>query len=100
MVPDIDKLIKLIMLSTSSNDGEAGAADSSDGAAPIPIKHVVVIIKEGHTFDNYFGAFPGAAGAVGVISPLSHDYCERCNRVRLGGTADLADGGNVVDVNA
>lgn len=31
---------------------------------------------------RYF-AFPGAAGAVGVISPLSHDYCERCNRVRL-----------------
>jgi GTP 3',8-cyclase len=28
-------------------------------------------------------AYPGAAGAVGVISPLSHDYCERCNRVRL-----------------
>jgi cyclic pyranopterin phosphate synthase len=28
-------------------------------------------------------AFPGAAGAVGVISPLSHDYCETCNRVRL-----------------
>jgi GTP 3',8-cyclase len=34
---------------------------------------------------RYF-AFDGAAGAVGVISPLSHDYCERCNRVRL--TAD------------
>lgn len=34
---------------------------------------------------RYF-AFAGAAGAVGVISPLSHDYCERCNRVRL--TAD------------
>ena len=31
-------------------------------------------------------AFAGARGAVGVISPLSHDYCERCNRVRL--TAD------------
>lgn len=31
-------------------------------------------------------AFDGAPGAVGVISPLSHDYCERCNRVRL--TAD------------
>jgi cyclic pyranopterin phosphate synthase len=31
-------------------------------------------------------AFAGAPGAVGVISPLSHDYCERCNRVRL--TAD------------
>jgi cyclic pyranopterin phosphate synthase len=34
---------------------------------------------------RYF-AFPGARGAVGVISPLSHDYCDRCNRVRL--TAD------------
>jgi GTP 3',8-cyclase len=31
-------------------------------------------------------AFAGAPGAVGVITPLSHDYCERCNRVRL--TAD------------
>jgi cyclic pyranopterin phosphate synthase len=31
---------------------------------------------------RYF-AFPGAAGALGVISPLSHDYCETCNRVRL-----------------
>jgi GTP 3',8-cyclase len=31
---------------------------------------------------RYF-AFPGALGAVGVISPLSHDYCDRCNRVRL-----------------
>jgi len=33
---------------------------------------------------RYF-AFPGAMGAVGVISPLSHDYCDRCNRVRLDG---------------
>jgi cyclic pyranopterin phosphate synthase len=31
---------------------------------------------------RYF-AFAGAPGAIGVISPLSHDYCERCNRVRL-----------------
>jgi GTP 3',8-cyclase len=31
---------------------------------------------------RYF-AFDGAPGAVGVISPLSHDYCDRCNRVRL-----------------
>jgi cyclic pyranopterin phosphate synthase len=28
-------------------------------------------------------AFAGAPGSVGVISPLSHDYCDRCNRVRL-----------------
>ena len=26
---------------------------------PIPIKHVIVVVKENHTFDNYFGSFPG-----------------------------------------
>jgi GTP 3',8-cyclase len=34
---------------------------------------------------RYF-AFPGAAGTVGVITPMSHNYCDRCNRMRL--TAD------------
>ncbi len=37
---------------------------------------------------RYF-AFPGAKGAVGVISPLSHDYCETCNRVRLSADGHL-----------
>jgi phospholipase C len=27
-----------------------------------PIDHVVIIVKENHTFDNYFGTFPGANG--------------------------------------
>ena len=27
-----------------------------------PIEHVVIIVKENHTFDNYFGTFPGATG--------------------------------------
>lgn len=30
--------------------------------------------------------FPGAPGTVGVITPMSHTYCDRCNRMRL--TAD------------
>ncbi|MEX2527472.1 MAG: GTP 3',8-cyclase MoaA [Gemmatimonadota bacterium] len=30
--------------------------------------------------------FPGAPGTVGVITPMSHTFCERCNRMRL--TAD------------
>ncbi len=30
--------------------------------------------------------FPDARGTVGVITPLSHNYCEQCNRMRL--TAD------------
>ena len=30
--------------------------------------------------------FPGAPGSVGVITPMTHTYCDSCNRVRL--TAD------------
>lgn len=30
--------------------------------------------------------FRGAPGAIGVITPMTHTYCEKCNRVRL--TAD------------
>jgi phospholipase C len=39
--------------------------DPVSGPAPAssPIKHVVVILKQGHSFDNYFGQFPGANGA-------------------------------------
>jgi phospholipase C len=45
--------------STSSGTGAGGQG----GAAPaLPIHHVVVIVKENHTFDNYFGSFPGAEG--------------------------------------
>jgi GTP 3',8-cyclase len=31
---------------------------------------------------TYF-RFAGAAGTVGVITPMSHNYCDRCNRMRL-----------------
>jgi len=30
------------------------------------VDHVVIILKENHTFDNYFGTFPGANGQTGL----------------------------------
>ena len=61
---------------TDSGDGGSGTqmrgdassmppGPSSDGgrtSSSMPIKHVVVVVKENHTFDNYFGSFPGAEG--------------------------------------
>jgi phospholipase C len=35
-----------------------------------PIDHVVIIVKENHSFDNYFGTFPGANG---VALPAAQD---------------------------
>ena len=52
---------------------DAVVADTRDGAPdasiPIPIKHVVIVVKENHTFDNYFGAFPGADGITQIVTP-------------------------------
>jgi len=43
-----------------------------------PIEHVVLIIKENHCFDNYFGTFPGANGAKLAHAPnppkTDHDH--------------------------
>ncbi len=38
-------------------------------AARSPIEHVVIIVKENHGYDNYFGTFPGGNGAVMQRSP-------------------------------
>jgi len=31
------------------------------------VKHIVIILKENHTFDNYFGLFPGANGSTSGV---------------------------------
>ncbi|MDQ2743699.1 MAG: hypothetical protein M3Z66_15595 [Chloroflexota bacterium] len=40
-----------------------GPAPSRSSAPRYPIKHVVIIVRENHSFDNLFGRFPGADGA-------------------------------------
>lgn len=39
------------------------------GAALSPIEHVIIIVKENHTLDNYFGTFPGANGTTEPHAP-------------------------------
>ena len=36
---------------------------------PSLIKHVVIIVKENHGYDNYFGAYPGGNGVTLPTSP-------------------------------
>jgi phospholipase C len=49
----------------------AMAASPTPAPAPTtPIQHVVVLMQENHTFDNYFGTYPGADGIpAGVCMP-------------------------------
>jgi phospholipase C len=51
-----------------------GPQPATDGKVPIAnaaadkIQHVFVILQENHTFDNYFGTFPGADGIPAGLS--------------------------------
>ena len=47
---------------TGTSTSTTPPPDASPPPKPIPFKHVVVVVKENHTFDNYFGTFPGAEG--------------------------------------
>src|SRR4051812_11374697 len=44
--------------------------DSNDSGSPASlnisskIKHIVILVQENHSFDNYFGTFPGAEGII------------------------------------
>ena len=55
----------------------AAAVPATAGArmAPTtPIRHIVVLIQENHSFDNYFGTYPGADGIpAGTCLPKSFD---------------------------
>jgi phospholipase C len=39
-----------------------GGWEPAPDAGATPLRHVIVVVKENHTFDNYFGSFPGAEG--------------------------------------
>jgi phospholipase C len=78
------------------------------------IKHIVFLVKENRTFDNYFGTYPGANGATsgklstGAVIPLRHapdmtpydiDHSYQAAVEAIDGGAmdkfDLIKGGNV-----
>jgi phospholipase C len=50
-------------------------------ATTTPITHVIVVMFENHTFDNYFGSYPGVNGVASAPAPdpiksdINHSYC-------------------------
>ncbi len=48
-----------------------GALAQAPTPAATPIEHLVVLMQENHSFDNYFGTYPGADGLpAGLCMPL------------------------------
>jgi phospholipase C len=75
----------LLVLAACGGGGDSASPVLPSSPAPVGgptgtqlIQHVVFIIKENRTFDNYFGTFPGADGATsgtistGRVIPLAH----------------------------
>ena len=49
-----------------------------------PIEHVVIIVKENHGFDTYFGKFPGAPATRRSRPPPTRRPSTRATRTRPG----------------
>src|SRR5215467_10490888 len=72
--------------------GFSGTVAPSAPPTTTPIEHLIIIVQENHTFDNYFGAYPGVNGiqnascipydpanpSLGCLSPyLTHDVMQK-----------------------
>ena len=65
-------LLLTVLLGASQFDlAKASPAEAFPSATSTPIQHLVVLMQENHTFDNYFGTYPGADGLpAGVKMPV------------------------------
>ena len=70
-----------LLFSTGASFAQTGENPQASTPPPIDltkIQHIIFIIKENRTFDNYFGTYPGADGATtatistGQTIPLGH----------------------------
>jgi GTP 3',8-cyclase len=83
------RFIELMPVGDMSGSGFEHVVPSDEVLAVVSDALGELLPDVGPTLGNgparYYRA-PGALGTIGVITPISHTYCESCNRVRL--TAD------------
>lgn len=64
--------------SSNATIGPLPPSRVSSGASS-PIKHVIVVIQENRSFDDFFATFPGANGTtVGLAQPMPSPIAEAC----------------------
>ncbi len=72
-------LMLCVLAPSTLASGRVISAPGSPVLSKTPIQHIVLMVKENHTFDNYFGTFPGANGATtyttanGYVRKLNHE---------------------------
>ncbi|HEX8917424.1 MAG TPA: alkaline phosphatase family protein, partial [Chloroflexota bacterium] len=64
---------------TSSPATPVPTSSGTPASSENPIQHIVILVKENRSFDNYFGTFPGADGTTyarrsdGQVVKLRHE---------------------------
>ncbi len=95
-----------LLLATATSSVHAAAARPD----PTPIKHVVQIMLENHSFDNLFGSFPGAAGippGTTMVSPAArynsappvHPFVAGLNQGSIRGDIDNSRNGELAGMD-
>jgi phospholipase C len=80
---------------TGPGGGDGGSGDGDGGGSGIvpgetPIEHVVFIVKENRSFNNYFATYPGAEGATeGGTIECDEDGCRDGPVVQLQPATDI-----------
>lgn len=54
----------VLAIVSGSSIGAGDRAAACSGASCSPIKHIIIIVRENHSFDNLFGRFPNADGTI------------------------------------
>lgn len=86
-----------------SSAATASGASPASSATKTPIKHFVTLLQENHSFDNYFGTYPGANGIpVGVCMPkdvrVTASGCVKPFPIGTRGSENLPDSRTVFGV--
>ena len=65
------RLLAVIALALSTSAGPLIGPPARGAETATPLEHLVVLMQENHSFDNYFGTYPGADGIPpGVCMPF------------------------------
>lgn len=64
-------LILMLLLAFSPSGKVQADSNPPVSATQTPIQHLVIVMQENHSFDNYFGTYPGANGLpAGIKMPV------------------------------
>lgn len=89
-------VILLLVIGSVGVFSATASAQDAPVPAQTPIEHLIVLMQENHSFDNYFGTYPGADGippdACMPVDPVNDPDGECVKPFRLNGSdVEMAD---------